>query len=642
MASSENQLENLKKIANQLRIESIRATTAAGSGHPTSCCSAADIVAALFFGEIMRFDPHAPHRADNDRFILSKGHAAPLLYAAWAEAGNFPVEDLMNLRKIDSPLEGHPTPRADFVDVATGSLGQGLAAGLGMALESRLSGRNFNTFVLMGDGELAEGSVWEAASLAGVRRLSNLVAIVDANRLGQSQETAFGADAEIYSARFEAFGWVSYVIDGHDLGEILSVLSYGGQGTRPLAIIAQTIKGKGIPDVEGQLNWHGRALPAEMAEKAIARLRPEAASAQELGLTIPLLDSARAKAAGRPNIRRDAHLVPLTNYEPGSLVATREAFGNALVRMGEADSRVVTLDGDVGNSTHSREFLKRFPDRFFECYIAEQTMVGAASGLAALGRVPFVSTFAAFFSRAYDQIRMSCGISQLNIKLVGSHAGVSIGEDGPSQMGLEDIAIMRAVPGSVVLSPSDATATERLIEIMLEHRGFCYLRTTRTPTPLLYGPEEDFEIGGARILRRLDTALSPGDCVTVVATGVVVFEAVKASDLLASEGISVGVIDAYSIKPLARDLILREAQRTQESLITVEDHYLEGGLGDAVASELSLERIRVDRLAVKSLPGSGKGKELMARHKIDAHAIVQAVYAHLEARKSGLSKEAAA
>ncbi len=436
--------ETLSGIANQLRIDSIAATTAAGSGHPSSCCSAADLAAALFFGH-MRFDPKNPRYANNDRLVLSKGHAAPLLYSVWAELGLFPREHLTTLRELSSDLEGHPTPRLSFVDVATGSLGQGLSVGVGMALCARLDSLDYRTYVLMGDGECAEGSVWEAASLAGVNQLSNLVAIIDVNRLGQSQPTAFGHDVEVYRKRFEAFNWRTEVIDGHDMEEILEVLGAAGLGKQPLAIIAKTEKGHGVSFIADKEGWHGRALSKEEAAQAIAELQPKAKSGPAEPIPAP-------SALPLPNNEAPAGYPP-TAYKIGDLVATREAFGTALVRIGGVDQRVVALDGDTKNSTFSDKFYKKFPERFTECFIAEQNMVGVATGFSTRGKVPFASTFACFLTRAFDQIRMA-GISMANIKLAGSHVGVSIGEDGGSQMALEDLAMMRAVAGSVVLYPS--------------------------------------------------------------------------------------------------------------------------------------------------------------------------------------------
>jgi transketolase len=604
--------ETLKGIANQLRILSIEATTAAGSGHPTSCCSAADVVAALFFGH-MRFDPKNPHYYNNDRFILSKGHAAPLLYSAWVELGQVPKEELMKLRRLDSDLEGHPTPRLPFVDVATGSLGQGLSVGVGMALCAQLDHLDYRTYVLLGDGECAEGSVWEAASLAGIYKLNNLIAIVDVNRLGQSQATPFGHDLNTYKRRFEAFGWRTEEIDGHDLDEITEVLAAVGLGSQPLVILAKTLKGAGVSFLQDKEGWHGKPLSKDEAARAIAELQPSAKSG--IGQPIPA-----PSQLPEPKNAVPTEYPPLT-YKQGDMVATREAFGNALVRIGAVDQRIVALDGDTKNSTYSEKFMKKFPDRFTECFIAEQNMVGVATGFAARDKVPFASTFATFFSRAFDQIRVA-GISQANVKLVGSHVGVSIGEDGPSQMGLEDLAMMRAVVGSVVLYPSDAVSAEKLVEQMAEHEGVCFLRTSRPKTAVLYGNDESFRIGGAKVLRQ-----SPQDKVTVVAAGVTLYEALKAADSLKVENISITVIDAYSIKPLAKEVILAAAQKTNNLVITVEDHYTEGGLGDAVAGELSSAGIRVHKLAVHAMPHSGKPDELMAKYGIDAHAIVAKVKA---------------
>src|SRR5438477_1168962 len=533
-------IEGLKGIANQLRIHSINATTAAGSGHPTSCCSAADLVAALFFGH-MRYNPKSPHYPNNDRFIISKGHAAPLLYAAWAETGLFPTEDLLKLRQLGSDLEGHPTPRLPFADVATGSLGQGLGVGVGMALCARLDKLDYRTYVLLGDGEIAEGAVWEAASLAGMNELNNLIAIVDVNRLGQSQETAFGHHLNIYKRRFESFGWRTEEIDGHDLEEITEVLAAVGLGNQPLVILAKTLKGAGISFIQDKEGWHGKPLNKDEAARAIAELQPTAKSGVGTAISAP---------NQLPAPKNDAPAsYPLINYKLGDLVATREAFGAALLRIGEVDSRIIGLDGDTKNSTYSEKFFKKFPNRFVECFIAEQNMVGVATGYSTRGKVPFASTFACFFGRGFDQIRVG-GISMANVKLVGSHVGVSIGEDGASQMGLEDIAMMRAIAGSVVLYPSDAVCAEKLMDQMASHKGIAFLRTSRPKTPVLYNNDEQFPIGGAKVLRQ-----SANDKVTVVAAGVTLHEALKAADAMAKDGISITVIDAYSVKPLARDII---------------------------------------------------------------------------------------
>lgn len=603
-------IETLKGIANQLRIHSIEATTAAGSGHPTSCCSAADLVAALFFGH-MRFDPKNPKYYNNDRFILSKGHAAPLLYATWAELGAFPVEHLLTLRQLTSDLEGHPTPRLPFADVATGSLGQGLSVGVGMALCARLDKLDYRTYVLLGDGECSEGSVWEAAALAGLNQLNNLIALVDINRLGQSVPTPLGHNLDVYKRRFEAFGWRTEEIDGHDIDEILEVLAAVGLGHQPLVILAKTLKGAGVSFLQDKEGWHGKPLSKEEAERAIAELRPSAKS----GIGHPI--EAPSQLPEPKNEAPTAY--PPLAYNVGDKVATREAFGNALARIGGVDTRVVALDGDTKNSTYSEKFLKKFPERFTECFIAEQNMVGVATGFAVRGKVPFASTFATFFTRAFDQTRVA-GISQANVKLVGSHVGVSIGEDGPSQMGLEDLAMMRAVAGSTVLYPSDAVSAEKLMDQMTAHHGVCFLRTSRPKTPVLYKNDDTFPIGGAKVLRQ-----GQGDRVTVVAAGVTLYEALKAADALKNEGVGITVIDAYSIKPLAKDAILAAAQKTGNLVLTVEDHYAQGGLGDAVAGELSAEGVKVHKLAVFELPRSGKPEELLAKYGIDSHAIIQKV-----------------
>ena len=606
----ETDIELLKGIANELRIHSITSTTAAGSGHPTSCCSAADIVATLFFGH-MRYDAKNPHFYNNDRFVLSKGHAAPLLYAAWAENGFIPITELDKLRQFGNVLVGHPTPRLAFADVATGSLGQGLGVGVGMALAGRLDKLDYNTYVLMGDGEIAEGAVWEAASLAGIYKLTNLVAIVDANRLGQSQATAFGHDVSVYAKRFEAFGWRTEVIDGHDIEEIAEVLGGVGLGEKPLVIIAKTYKGAGVSFLQDQDGWHGKPLNQNEAARAIAELKPSSRSG--LGAPIPAPNPLSAPANAAPAS------YPAISYKLGDLIATREAYGTALVRLGGADLRIVALDGDTKNSTYAEKFFKQFPERATECYIAEQNLVAVAVGFGTRGKSPFASTFATFFTRAYDQIRVA-GISQANLKLVGSHVGVSIGEDGPSQMALEDLAMMRAVVGSVVLYPSDAVCAEKLLEQMASHRGLQFLRTSRPKTPVIYDNNEEFPIGGAKVLRR-----AAGDKVTVVSAGVTLFEALKAADQLKAEGITITVIDAYSIKPLGRDVILAAAKKTGGTIITVEDHYAEGGLGDAVAGELSSEGIKVHKMAVTSLPCSGKAAELLAYFGIDTAGIVKKV-----------------
>ena len=607
----------LHNIATALRIDSIRATTAAGSGHPTTCASAADLVAALFFAE-MRFDPAHPRHVHNDRFVLSKGHAAPLLYAAWSQVGFVKHEELIKLRELDNNLEGHPTPRLEFVDVATGSLGQGLPAGIGSALNARRIKSDYRTYVLMGDGETAEGSVWEAAEAANHFRLDNLVGITDVNRLGQSRPTMWQHDMEALARRWRAFGWHAIVIDGHNLDAILDAYSEArARKGQPTMILAKTFKGYGISFAQDKEGWHGKALKPEEADRAVkeleATLKPVAPDAiTSLRAAIPKPAAADAAPVARPTI-------PPPSYKPDDSVATREAYGTALARLGQADSRVVALDADVGNSTFSDRFEKVLPERFYENFIAEQVMIGAAMGLAARGAIPFPSTFACFLSRGYDFIRMAA-ISNLNVKLAGSHAGVSIGEDGPSQMALEDLAMTRAEPNMTVLYPSDAVCGERCVELAAYHPGPVYIRTSRPKTPILYGNDEVFTVGGSKVLRQ-----SNADVATVVGAGVTLFEALKAYDLLKRNGIAIRVIDAYSVQPIDAATLVAAAQATKGVVISVEDHYAAGGLGDAVAEALAPAGYTVRRLAVTEIPRSGKPDELLDRFGISARHIVDAV-----------------
>ncbi|RMH34257.1 MAG: transketolase [Nitrospirae bacterium] len=604
--------DTLADIATRLRIHSIEATTEAGSGHPTSCCSAADIVATLFFS-VMRFDPSNPRDRDNDRFILSKGHAAPLLYAVWAEAGFLKPEELLRLRTFESDLEGHPTPRLPFVDVATGSLGQGLSAGMGMALHAKyLDQSDVRIYVLLGDGESAEGSVWEAAELSRYYRLDNLCAVIDINRLGQSDPTILQHDLDAYRARWQGFGWHVIGVDGHNHSALFNAFRQASAThERPTMILAKTIKGKGIPFVEDQPNWHGKPLKPEQAKEAVSHLTAQ------LQHPKPSISIARPnrRTRSQPDIGR---LAPPT-YQPHDQVATREAFGDALVCLGEVNPLVVTLDADVKNSTFTERFAAKFPDRFFENFIAEQNMIGAAVGLAASGRIPFAATFACFLTRAFDFIRMAA-IGQANIKLMGSHAGVSIGEDGPSQMGLEDLAMMASQPEVVVLYPSDAVCTHWLVEAAANHRGMVYLRTGRPKTPILYSNDTAFHIGGSHVLRQ-----SKDDRLTIVAAGVTVFEALKAHEALAQAGIPVRVVDLYSIAPIDKQTLLDCVRTTSPTIVTVEDHYAHGGLGDAVLSALAGEGVHVHKLAVRKIPHSGKPAELLDHYGINARAIIETV-----------------
>ncbi|MFO0706658.1 MAG: transketolase [Nitrospira sp.] len=603
----------LHNKATQLRIDSIRATTEAGSGHPSSCCSAADIVATLFFS-VMRYDPKNPKAPNSDRFVLSKGHAAPLLYAAWAEAGLFSKNDLLKLRTLSSDLEGHPTPRLSFVDMATGSLGQGLPVGIGIALNAKFVDKvDHRTYVLMGDGESIEGSNWEAAEVARHHALDNLCAIIDVNRLGQSDPTMLQHDMEGYRARWAGFGWHAIVADGHDIAALVRAFDEAARMKgKPTVILAKTFKGRGVSFMEDSPSWHGKPIPkGEETQKAIDELTQQIKPGTATTPTAKPTAVSLAPTSVSP-------LGP-SPYKLGDSAATREAFGVALEALGAVNSSVVGLDADVKNSTYTDKFGKKFPSRFFENFIAEQNMLGAAAGLAACGKVPFVATFAAFFTRAYDFIRMAA-ISQSNLKLVGTHVGVSIGEDGPSQMGLEDIAMMAAQPGVVVLYPSDATCTYRLVEVAANHKGMVYIRAGRPKSPVLYGSDETFAIGGSKVLRQ-----SAQDVLTIVAAGVTLFEALKAHDQLKTAGLAVRVIDLYSIAPIDRPTLLSSARATQGRILTVEDHYAHGGLGDAVLSAVATEGVKVHKLAVRVIPHSGKPDELVDHFGIGARSIVEAV-----------------
>jgi transketolase len=598
-----------RELAQQLRVDAVRATAAAGSGHPSSGMSAADLIAVLL-ARHLRYDFDHPEDPANDHLIFSKGHASPLLYALYRAAGAITDEELMSYRRLGSRLEGHPTPRLPWVDVATGSLGLGLPVGVGIALAGKALDRlPYRVWVLAGDSELAEGSMWEAFARAAHAGLDNLVAIVDVNRLGQSGETMLGWDTATYAARARAFGWRAIEIDGHDVNAIDRAYAQALEPDgRPVAIFARTIKGRGVAAIENRNGFHGKPLAD-----------PEAAIAELDGPRALLIPPQRPiTAAPRVPLPRRAP-VRLPSWSPGELVATRRAYGEALRAIGAAEPRVVAMDGEVGNSTYSELFRDAFPERYFEMFVAEQQMVAAAIGLQARGRIPFASTFAAFWTRAHDFIRMAA-ISRAHIRLVGSHTGVTVGEDGPSQMALEDIAMFRAIHDSTVLVTSDANQTAALVEAMLDQPGVVYLRTLRMPTPVIYPPGDRFPIGGSRTLRS-----SPHDHVTLLAAGITVHEAVAAADTLAATGIRARVIDLYSVKPLDTSTVIQAAHETG-NLIVAEDHWAQGGVGDAVLETLAdADRdARVRRLAVHTMPTSGRPEELLRWAGIDRNRITTA------------------
>ena len=621
-------LDVVADLAAQLRVDSIRSSTSAGSGHPTSSMSAADLLAVLVTRHL-RYDWDEPHSPVNDHLIFSKGHASPLIYSVFKAVGVVSEDELLNgYRRFGQRLEGHPTPVLPWVDVATGSLGQGLPDGVGVALAGRYLDRlPYRVWVLCGDSELAEGSIWEALDKASYYKLSNLIAIVDVNRLGQRGATNLGWDTAAYAERAMAFGARTIEIDGHDLGVIdHAFVEAAGNvaGDKPTVIIAKTIKGKGFSEVENSPDWHGKPFPPEMADRAIAELggvrnlvirgaRPEPAKpgppVEHPTTLAPQMGSGQAPSKEWPT------------YKAGEKVATRKAYGDALVALGARDPKVVALDGEVSNSTYAEEFTRAFPDRYFEMFIAEQQMVAAATGIAVRGYKTFASTFAAFFTRAYDFIRMGA-ISMADLRLVGSHAGVEIGADGPSQMALEDLAMMRAVHGSTVLYPADGTSTAALVAAMADTPGISYMRTTRGSYPGLYPDGEAFPVGGSKTLRS-----GPNDQVTLIGAGVTLHECLSAADQLAAEGITARVIDCYSVKPIDVGTLRAAADDTGGRIVVAEDHHPEGGLGSAVADALldaDQRDFRLARLAVRGMPGSGTGTELLAWAGIDAAHIADA------------------
>jgi transketolase len=610
--------ERWQELGQQLRVDSVRAAAAAGSGHPTSSMSAADLMAVLL-DKYLRYDFEHPKSPVNDHLVFSKGHASPLVYSLFKAAGAISDEELLTFRRFGSRLEGHPTPIVPWVDVATGSLGQGLPIAVGIALAGKSLDRlPYHVWALCGDSEMAEGSMWEAFEHAAHSKLDNLTAIIDVNRLGQRGETMHGWDLDSYVRRAQACDWHAIAIDGHDVAAIdvayAEALTVTG---RPTVIVARTLKGKGVQAVEDKNGMHGK--PLDDPEAAVAELGGE----RSLRVEVAVREPAEPHAF-------ELGPLELPRYEVGSEVATRKAYGDALTAVGSADGHVVALDGEVSNSTYAEIFKAAHPDRFFEMFIAEQQMVAAAVGLQVRGWKPFASTFAAFLTRAYDFTRMAA-VSRATIALSGSHAGVSIGEDGPSQMALEDLAMMRAVGGSTVLYPCDGNQTARLVAAMAQLDGISYIRTTRAATPVVYGPDEEFPVGGSRVLRSSDE-----DEVTIVGAGITVVEALAAADTLASDGISARVVDCYSVKPIDVDG-LREAAAATGAVVTVEDHWPEGGLGEAVLAALADldERPRVTVLAVGSMPGSGKPAELLAAAGIDRDHIADAARQLVRTRALG-------
>lgn len=598
--------KELEAIATLLRRDVLEMTSSAGSGHPTSCLSAADILSVLYFDE-MAYDVQNPENPDNDEFILSKGHAAPLVYAALERAGCI-HENLLDLRKLSSPLEGHPVPRSlAWIKAATGSLGQGLSVGVGMALALQLQKRNARVYTLLGDSECAEGSVWEAAELASHYKLSNLCAIVDINKLGQRGETMLAYDLATYKKRFESFGWNALVVDGHSIPALLKAFAKARTFSKPSVILAKTIKGRGVPSLEGKEGWHGRALTQEELTKALAHLtNPQMPHVQ---IPKPQLVKTRMSPLRDPRATDSVH----------EDSATREAYGKALAKLAAYNPLVLALDAEVSNSTYAEKVKSRVPNQFIECFIAEQNMISMALGLAKKNHVVFASTFAAFLTRAHDQLRMAA-LSSAHFVVCGSHVGVSIGEDGASQMGLEDIALFRTLPNSVVLYPADALSTEKLVQLAASLNALVYIRTTRSKTPALYKDKEEFPLGDFKVLKQ-----TPHDSAVIVGAGITLHEALKAHQKLTSHGISTAIVDCYSIKPFPDQKFIEFVKKHGSRVIVVEDHYAEGGIGEMITACCANHAINVTRLAVREIPHSGTKDQLLAAQGINADAITESV-----------------
>lgn len=620
MNAEKDLIQFIEHTSYQLRKWSIISSDQAGSGHPTSCLSAADIVAVLFF-YAMHYDPYNYENPDNDRFILSKGHAAPLLYAAWHQLGLLTDEEMLSYRKFNSVLEGHPTKRFKYAETATGSLGIGLSVGVGQALCAKLDKRDYRTYVVMGDSESAEGSVWEAAQLAAHYKLDNLIGFIDVNNLGQSSETMLDYRISQYVAMWESFGWQVFDVDGHNVSALMNTIDKVRHvDGKPIMIIAKTIKGYGLDLIAGLQGFHGKAFTGQKKEKALEQLQNNFLQAADY------TDSFEWKSK-HPQKSTMAYIgestiiqIPECIYQKTDMVATRKAYGTALALLGDTCEAIVSLDAEVKNSTYAEIFENVHPDRFFQCFVAEQNMVSMGVGFDCRGRVPFISTFSCFLSRAHDQIRMAA-IGGAALRLVGSHCGVSIGQDGPSQMGLEDIAMMRCVPNSVVLYPSDGVCTHKLVEQMARYTdGISYLRTTRMETLVIYDNDEEFPIGGCKVLRK-----SEHDVTCIIAAGITLHEALKAYDILSQRNVFVSIIDLYSIKPLDAATVISVAKLSHNKIIVVEDHYSEGGIGEAVISAVCNQGITIQSLAVGRLPRSGNPEELLAWAGIDAGAIIKTI-----------------
>ncbi|XP_057656072.1 transketolase-like protein 2 [Diorhabda carinulata] len=616
MAKTPTDFQTLRDLATRIRIHSVESTAAASSGHPTTSSSIAEILSVLFF-RTMRYKVSAPRDPSSDRFILSKGHAAPALYGAWVENGVVQESDLKKLRQLGCDLEGHPTPRLNFIDVGTGSLGQGLAVAAGMAyLGKYIEEATYRVFCLIGDGESAEGSIWESVNFASYYHLDNLVLILDANRLGQTRATMVGHDLELYKKRLEAFDFNAIIVDGHDVEALVKAFDTAATVKgKPTALIAKTYKGRDFPNIEDKENWHGKPLGGE-TERVIKHLKSLIKNPGKLNYTIPAPLS-EVPAVNISNIK----LSSPPNYKQGQMLATRQAYGTALVKLTESNSRVVALDGEMSNSTFSEAMKKYGPKNFIECFIAEQNLVGIAMGISCRDRtVAFASTFAAFFTRAFDQLRMAA-ISQSNINICGSHCGVSIGEDGPSQMALEDLAMFRSIPGSTVFYPSDVVAVERAVELAANTKGITFIRTARAPTAVVYPNDQIFEIGKSNVVFS-----SPKDQVLIIAAGVTLHESLLAAKQLANSSVAVRVLDPFTIKPIDKIGIVKNARECGNKILIIEDHYPEGGIGEAVLAALAEEvNIYVKHIAIPRVPRSGKPADLLNYYKIDAKNIVNHV-----------------